>query len=194
MRPLAIPAVLLLLITGCATTPTTPPVPGDSGKLPAAPTGPVADGRVSRGNLEEKSAAGPASAQETVRRLQEGDPLLSVAAKSRFATDAGYTAALTGTVILQSAAVRRSSASFAIYRVGAIEIHALPDGRVRVWAEFTNESKGSRTPMVYCRFNDNDERVVPVWRTLPAMGSKQRRLVSFEAKDSDVSRVTVLVK
>ncbi len=120
--------------------------------------------------------------------------MLSVAAKSRFATDAGYTAALTGTVILQSAAVRRSSASFAIYRVGAIEIHALPDGRVRVWAEFTNESKGSRTPMVYCRFNDNDERVVPVWRTLPAMGSKQRRLVSFESKDSDVSRVTVLVK
>jgi len=48
--------------------------------------------------------------------------------------------------------------------------------------------------MVYCRFNDNDERVAPVWRTLPAMGSKQRRLASFESKDSDVSRVTVLVK
>ena len=76
--------------------------------------------------------------------------------------------------------------------------YALPDGRVRVWAEFTNESKGSRTPMVYCRYNDNDndndKRVAPVWRTLPAMGSKQRRLVSFESKDSDVSRVTVLVK
>ena len=50
--------------------------------------------------------------------------------------------------------------------------------------------------MVYCRYNDNDndERVAPVWRTLPAMGSKQRRLASFESKDSDVSRVTVLVK
>jgi hypothetical protein len=194
MRPLAIPAVLLLLITGCATTPTTPPALGDNGKLPAAPADPVADGRISQGNLEEKSAAGPTAGQETVRRLQAGDPLLSVAAKSRFATDAGYTAALTGTVILQSAAVRRSSASFAIYRVGAIEIHALPDGRVRVWAEFTNESKDSRTPMVYCRFNDNDERVTPVWRALPVMGSKQRRLVSFESKDSNVSRVTVLVK
>ena len=72
--------------------------------------------------------------------------------------------------------------------------YALPDGRVRVWAEFTNESKDSRTPMVYCRFNDNDERVTPVWRALPVMGSKQRRLASFESKDSDVSRVTVLVK
>jgi hypothetical protein len=194
MRPLAIPAVLLLLITGCATTPTTPPALGDNGKLPAAPADPVADGRISRGNLEEKSVAGPAAGQETVRRLQAGDPLLSVAAKSRFATDADYTASLTGTVILQSTAVLRSSASFAIYRVGAIEIHALPDGRVRVWAEFTNESKDSRTPMVCCRFNDYDERVAPVWRALPVTASKQRRLVSFESKDSNVSRVTVLVK
>ncbi len=193
MRSLSIPAVLLLLITGCATPPT-PPVPDDFGKRSAAPADPVSDGRMSREDFTEKSAAASVATQETVRRLQAGDPLLSVAVKSRFAADAGYIAALTGTVILQSTAVQRSSASFASYRVGAIEIHALPDGRVRVWAEFTNESKDVRTPMVYCRFNDNDERVAPVWRALPALGSKQRRLISFESKDSNVSRVTVLVK
>lgn len=183
----------LILFSGCATPPT-PPVSDDYGKRPAAPADPVADGRMAREDFAAKSASGTVAAQETIRRLQANDPLLSVAAQSRFAKDSAYVASLSGTVILQTTAVQRSSASFASYKVGAIEIHALPDGRVRVWAEFTNESKEARAPKVYCRFNDNNERVAPVWRTLPMTNPKQRRLISFESTDSNVSRVTVLIR
>lgn len=133
----------VVLFSGCA-TPAVPPVDDDDGKRAAIPAEPVTDKRMARGDFAAKSAAGSVAAQATIRRLQANDPLLSVAVKSRLANDSADVAALAGTVILQTTAVQRSSASFATYRVGAIEIHALPDGRVRVWAEFTNDGKEAR--------------------------------------------------
>ena len=193
MRAFILLPIALILFSGCA-TPTPPPAADDYGKRAAAPAEPVADGRTVREAFAAKSASGTVAALETIRRLQANDPLLSVAVKSRFANDSAYVEALTGTVILQSTAVQRSSATFASYKVGVIEIHALPDGRVRVWADFTNESKQARAPKVYCRFDDNNERIAPVWRTLPTTNPKQRRLISFESTDTNVSRVTVLVR
>jgi PBP1b-binding outer membrane lipoprotein LpoB len=192
MRAFILVPIALILLSGCATP--TPPANADVGKRAAAPAEPVADGRVPREDFATKPASGTDAAQETIRRLQANDPLLSVAAQSRFTSDTAYFAALTGTIILQKTSVQRSSASFASYKIGAIEIHALPDGRARVWAEFTNVGKDVRTPKVYCRFNDNDERIAPVWRTLPPTNPKQRRLISFESTDTNVSRVTVLVR
>ena len=134
------------------------------------------------------------AAEETVRRLRANDPALNVTKKSQFSNDPAYVASATGAVILQSSAVQRSSASFASYRMGSIEIHALPDGRVRGWADFTNAGKDARVPKVYCRFNEIKEREVPAWTTLPSLAPGKRRLVSFESTDNNVSRVTVLIR
>ncbi len=193
MRSEAIVSLTALLIfSGCAGAPETAPA---SAARPAGESlGQVAGARMGPEAFTATSAAGSAAAQETVRRLQANDPLLSVASKSRFREDPAYSESLTGSVILQSSAVQRSSASFASYRVALIEIHALPDGRVRVWSEFSNTGKEARVPRVFCRFNDNNERDVPAWRTLPSLKSGERRLVFFDSKDANVSRVTVLIR
>ena len=182
---------VILTVAGCAHGPE-PPAAGSS--KPAVMLGVNTGGRMEREESSVTSAAGSAAAQETVRRLQANDPRLSVATKSRFKEDPEYRDSLTGSVILQSETVQRSSASFASYRVSAIEIHALPNGRVRVWCDFNNASKDLRVPRVYCRFNDNNEREVPVWQTLPRVKPSERRLVFFDSKDSTVSRVTVLIR
>lgn len=184
--------VLLLVLSGCASAPET--APASAAKPAAESPGQVVVAQVGTEASTATTAAGSAAAQETVRRLQANDPLLSVASKSKFREDPAYSESLTGSVILQSSAVQRSSASFASYRVVSIEIHALPDGRVRVWSDFTNAGKEARVPRVYCRFNDNNEREEPVWRTLPSLKSGERRLVFFDSKDANVSRVTVLIR
>jgi hypothetical protein len=187
MRSAVIVALLALLnFSGCASAPETAlaSVVKPAGESPgqAAQTGPGA------------FTAGSAAAQETARRLQANDPRLSVASKSGFREDPAYSESLAGSVILQSSVVRRSSAWFAVYRMASIEIHALPDGRVRVWSDFSNTGKVARVPQVYCRFNDNNEREVPAWRTLPSLKSGERRLVYFDSEDANVSRVTVLIR
>jgi hypothetical protein len=183
-------AALLLGWTGCESTPAAAPTP--VAKPDATSLG--AGGRMDREAFANASLVTSAAAEATVRRLRANDPLLNVAQKSRFLDDPAYVAAAGGTVILQSSAVQRSSASFASYRMGTIEIHALPDGRVRVWADFTNAGKDARVPKVYCRFNEIKEREVPTWTTLPSLAPGKRRLVSFESTDNNVSRVTVLIR
>ncbi len=186
-------SMVLLILSGCASAPETAPT--SAAKPPADESlGHAAGARMGPEAFAANSVVGSAAAQETVRRLQANDPLLSVASKSKFREDPAYSESLTGSVILQSSAVQRSSASFASYRVASIEIHALPDGRVRVWSDFTNTGKDARVPKVYCRFNDNNERELPVWRTLPSLKPGERRLVFFDSKDANVSRVTVLIR
>lgn len=188
MRRIFILSSVALLLAGCATDTAVPTV-----EKPAVGLGVNSGGRMDREDAATTAVA-TVAAQETVRRLQANDPLLSVAVKSRFKLDPAYRESLGGSVILQSETVQRSSASFATYRVGAIEIHALPDGRVRVWADFTNTGKDGRAPRVYCRFNDNNDRALPVWRTLPVLAPGKRQLVFFDSTDANVSRVTVLIR
>jgi len=193
-----LPTLLVsLVLGGCATAPeASPPVAATPAAAPAA-TAPAAAVPTKRENAPTEIApvetVASSAAEETARRLRAGDPALVVAVKSRFLGYPSYIASLAGSVILQDTTVQRSSATFSRYTVLAMEIHALPDGRVRVWAEFANESKETRAPRVYCRFDEKSD-ALPVWRTLPVIGPDKRRLVSFDSKDGNVSRVTVLVR
>ena len=192
IRPMRFPLPILMVSFfsgGCATAPeASPPV----ASTPAVAV-PVGAAPAEYEKAPNETAPGSVAAEETARRLQAGDSALVIAARSRFQAYPTYIASLAGSVILQANTVQRSSATFSRYVVLAIEIHALPDGRVRVWAEFANEGNESRVPRVYCRFNENSD-ALPVWRTLPVIGPDKRRLISFDSKDANVSRVTVLVR
>jgi hypothetical protein len=182
MRSLALfSAVLMFLVAGCASAPKaiSPGVP------PAAAEAPV---------VVKAPETASVAAQETVRRLLANDPTLNVAAQSRFLGYPSFVASLGGSIILESTAVQRSSASLSIYRVRAIEIHALSSGKVRVWAELANTSKEALAPQVFCRFNTDTTDKFPVWQKLAVMKSGTKQLVAFESPTTDVSRVTVLVR